>query len=387
MASNNGVAAPASNCVDYDLHGLVGVRLLDPTPQDAAAVARQLGPLQRPLTRQPDIVIRFVRELPTPSLRLLGLEKNGFTREGFFILRSSKQRAKVKIGFEQIGRACEIVCESGLRAVPLLMAIINLAMLQKDCVPLHASAFVHRGVGVLVTGWAKGGKTEALLSFAQHGARFVGDEWIVLSGDGRHMYGIPENIRLWDWHFDHLPHLRRHLRADKKRLFKMIHLLDNVQKKLPLPPLREAMPALRRQLNAQLPAQTIFGENFGPLHAVPQKVFLLASHAAARTYVEPHHPEAIARQMIASLQYEFLPFMEHYLAFAFAFPERRNAFIENAHLRQLEILQRALAGKEAYTVWHPYPFSFQEVFEAMRPFCESQTAPPAQVLRKKESVI
>jgi len=373
MSHNNGTTSPAQKYLDYDIHGLVGVRLLDPTPGDAHAVSKQLGPMLKPLARKPDIVIRFVEHLPTPKLRLLGFEKNGFTDDGFFILRSNKRPAKIKIGFDQIGGECQIVCESGVRSVPLLMAIVNLTMLKKDCVALHASAFIYKGTGIIVTGWAKGGKTEALLSFAKHGARYVGDEWIILSGDGRHMYGIPENIRLWDWHLDRLPHLRRHVKRDTQRLFKVIHALDRLQHKIPLKYLRAAMPALRRQLNVQLAPQTIFGENFGPLQAAPEKIFLLASHAQAHTYVEPNHPEALARQMIASLQYEYLPFMEHYLAFVFAFPDLRNELIENAHQLQHEILARALAGKEAFTVWHPYPFSFEELFEKMQPLCEAKS--------------
>ena len=42
---------------------------------------------------------------------------------------------------------------------------------------LHAASFVHRGHGVLVTGWQKGGKTETLLPFTPPPARLVADEW------------------------------------------------------------------------------------------------------------------------------------------------------------------------------------------------------------------
>jgi len=79
-------------------------------------------------------------------------------------------------------------------------------------------------------------------------------------------------------------------------------------------------------------------------------------------------------QMISSIRYELLPFMGHYLAFKFAFPEKSNDFIEQAGELQYDILCRALAGKEAYTVWHQYPFSFHELYERMRPFCEETIA-------------
>jgi len=385
MANTNGKWMPPREQIDYNIHGLVGIRLINPAPGDAAAVARQLGPLQSSLSREPDIVIRFVKHLPTPGLRYLGLNKSGFTDDDFFILRSGKREAKVKIAFDKIGHRCEIVCESGLRSVPLLMAILNLTVLKHDCVPLHASAFVYADTGVLVTGWAKGGKTEALLAFAARGARYVGDEWILLSGDGRKMYGIPENMRLWDWHLDRMPHLRRRVKRERLLLFKAIHKLDALQrrcrsgwigKSLPMKYLREAMPALKRQLNARMPPQAIFGSAFGPLQATPQKVFLLMSHDQPGITIAPVDPVAIARQMISSIRYEQLPFMEHYLAFKFAFPGRQNDFIERAHELQYDILCRALSGKEAYVVQHPYPFSFEDLYKAMRPFCESSTGRP-----------
>lgn len=376
MSNTNGKIPASSNCIDYDVHGLVGVRLLEASAGDAAAVAKQLGPLQKQLQRTPDIVIRFVEHLPTPNLRLLGLDRCGYNDDGFYILRSSKKSAKVKIAFEQIGKQCQIVCESGVRSVPLLMAIVNLTAMQRDCVPLHASAFLYNGRGILVTGWAKGGKTEALLSFAKHGARYIGDEWILLSGDGEKMYGIPENIRLWDWHLNNLPHLRQQLKRETRLLFKSIHTLDRVQTKVPLHYLREAMPALKRQLNVTLKPQTIFGLKCGPFVAKPEKIFLLMSHAEASTTVTPTDALGLARQMISSNRFELLPLMEHYLAFTFAFPDLKNEFLENIHERQFEILSRAFAGKEAYTVRHPYPFSFDELFERMQPYCEARDAEP-----------
>jgi hypothetical protein len=369
--------------IDYDIHGLVGIRLVDPSPGDAAAVARQLGPLQSPFGREPDIVVRFVKQLPAPTLCHVAFGSNGFTEDGFFILRSKKKAAKVKIAFDQIGKRCEIVCETGVAAVPLLTAILNLTALKKNYVALHASAFVHHGTGVLVTGWAKGGKTEALLAFAGHGAQYVGDEWILLGSDGESMCGVPENIRLWDWHLGYLPHLRSQMKRETRWLFKTIHWLDRLQqraasaglgKTLPIKMLREAMPALRRQLNVVIAPQKIFGEKCGPFAARPEKVFLMMSHEAPEIEVQPVDPFAIARRMMASIQYEQLPFFEHYLAFKFAFPDGKNEFLEHAHLLQYGILSRALSGKEAYLVRHPYPVALPALYERMRPYCER---PPA----------
>ena len=115
--------------IEYDIHGIVGIRLVNPSEGDAAAVAKQLGPLRGSLDRAPDIVIQFEKKIPISSLKYLGLDWAGYTDEGFYVLRSSKMDAKVRIPFEKIGNTCAIVCESGLRSIPLLLAIINLTFL------------------------------------------------------------------------------------------------------------------------------------------------------------------------------------------------------------------------------------------------------------------
>ncbi len=374
MASRNGT----ESIIEYDIHGLAGIRLVNPGAQDAKAVARQLGPLRGNLVHDPDIIIRFVPELQISDLRYLGLNKVGFDNDAFYVLRSSKQEARVRIDFSQIGGPVEIVCQTGVKSVPHLLAILNLTLLRKDVVALHASAFEYEDAGVIVTGWAKGGKTEALLSFAAHGGVYVGDEWIYLSADGKSMYGIPENIRLWDWHLANLPHLNGKIGFEKKALFATIHALDRLQQLLPkqgigkttpVKFLREAMPALKRQLNVQLPPNVIFKKCSESFSARPDKVFLLMSHAAPDYTVAPMPAQEIARQMVASLQFELMPFMESYYAFKFAFPDKANAFIEQAQERQQHILTRALRNKDAFLARHPYPLSFEELYAAMSPFC------------------
>lgn len=367
--------------IDYDIHGLVGIRLLNPTAGDAEAVERQLGPLRAPLQREPDIIIRFEKWLATPHLRLLGLDYAGYDENGYYILRSSKAPAKVRIPFDEIGGRCEIVCENGLRSVPLLIAIINLTLLQKDCVALHASAFVHKGNGILVTGWSKGGKTEAMLAFAHHGAEYVGDEWVILSGDGQTMYGLPEPITLWDWHLKYLPKARNMTPKNKRRLFKAIHFLLNANEVVRKSFLRrtffakvlnDSMAAFKRQLHVNIPPQKLFGLKT-PRKARPQKVFFVGSHVSQEIIIEPGDAQEIAERMAASIEYEQTPLLEHYRAYQFAFPERRNPFIKNAADTQYEILSRALAGKETYSVLHPYPVSLPELYAAMLPYCEKTT--------------
>jgi hypothetical protein len=361
---------------EFDLRGWVGIRLIGATAKDVDVVTRQLGPIRAKLERDPDIVIRFVDRFETKApMRFLGLDDCAFAGEDFLVLRSKqKSRAKVVIPFDQIGGRCEIVCEGGLAAVPHLIAIVNLTALAKGVLPFHASAFRYRDVGVLTTGWAKGGKTESLLAFAAEGASYVGDEWVYLATDGAgrsEMFGIPEPIRIWDWHLRQLPRTRERLaRNDRVRLALLQALVRGIDgacrsrgKAAKLA--RRALPVVKRQQWVQLPPEELFGRIESS--ARPEKLFLMASHDSEAIVVRRATAEEIARRMVFSLQEESLELASCYLKFRFAFPARRNEWIENAENIQRERLLRALSGLESFVVDHPYPVGFSALFRAMEP--------------------
>ena len=174
---NDGRAGRHQAVVDLDLHGILGIRLIDPSAGDIAAVVGQVGAVPRPLSNEPEVVVRFVDRVRLPSgVRFIGLDDAAFDDDRFYVLRGKgRARTAVQVAFEGIGERCEIVCESGTRHVPLLVAIVNMTALSKGFLPLHASAFAYDGTGVLVMGWTKGGKTETLLAFMANGAAYIGD--------------------------------------------------------------------------------------------------------------------------------------------------------------------------------------------------------------------
>ena len=368
--------------VDYDLNGLVGIRLIDAAAGDVAAVTRQLGPIQASLTREPDIIIRFVDRLPGSSyLCYLGVDDAGFTEDAFLLVLSKNGKPlRVKIPFEQIGKRCEIVCESGVSKVPLLIPILNLTVLSKGIVPLHASAFTYNGTGVVVTGWAKGGKTETLLAFMARGAQYVGDEWIYISEDGQRMHGIPEPIRVWDSHLQDLPQYRAEIRSlDRARLRSLRLVTQLMERRVrngsehassSLNITSRLLRLLKRQQYVQLPPQNLFAGCVEPFTATPDKIFFVVSHETEDVKVEPLEPRELARRMVFSLQFERLDFMSNYFKFRFAFPEARNPFIEHAEELQRDILMRALADKPTYAVYHPYPAPIPALFDAISPFVD-----------------
>jgi NAD(P)-dependent dehydrogenase (short-subunit alcohol dehydrogenase family) len=359
--------------VDFDLHGLAGVRVEDGTPADVDVVARQLGPLPRRLGREPDITIRFVDRLePSTRLRYLGARDAGWADDGFYVLRSRKKPAMVRLPINQIGEPCEIVCERGLPAVPYLIAMLNLAVLTNGALPIHAAAFELDGRGVLVTGWSKGGKTELLMAATRAGARYIGDEWVYLTADGQ-MFGIPEPVRLWDWHLDQLPEVRRRLgRTDrvKLRLLPLAGRFDAavpraVRRSLPGRTLSRAVPVIDMQRHVDLPPERLFGP-LGPQTGRLDHVLFVVAAAGDSITVEDVDPSDVARSMQFSLLHERLDLATLYLQARFAFPDLANPHLDGAETVQRARLTSFLAGRPAHRIVHPYPVDFAAFLDAAR---------------------
>ena len=286
-------ASPVAAAVDHLLPGLARVRLVDPTEGDAAAVARQLGPTRAPVEGGADLTIRFVDRLPVSSpLRLLRSPRRRVHRRGVprAAGQAQGQRSAVLVPLERVGQPCEIVCEHGAPAVPLLIPILNLTVLAGGALPLHAAAFLHEGVGAVVTGWSKGGKTEALLSFVDRGATYIGDEWVYLSGDGRTATGIPEPIRVWDSHLQTVPHHWHDLPLGSRARLRGIRALRSLHDRIP-PGARQtkagrlaerALPLIEGQSHVDLEPAGLLGAAAGAASGPFDRLFLVVSAGARR---------------------------------------------------------------------------------------------------------
>ena len=128
----NTEASEHSGRVDFDIHGVVGIRLIDPSPSDLAAACKLLGSPSKLLLTSPDITVRFVDKLPVRRIRFLGTGKDAFTDDGFFLLKKGTRRVQARIPFDGIGGTCEIVCQSGFGSVPLLIPIISLTAAKRE---------------------------------------------------------------------------------------------------------------------------------------------------------------------------------------------------------------------------------------------------------------
>ena len=357
--------------VDFDLHGVVGIRVLHATPADVATVRRQLGPLESPLERPPDITVRFVDRIDDDRpLTYATWPEGASTGDDFYLLRGRDGRAaRTSLPFCDVGARCDIVCERRAGLVPHLLAVVNLTALAAGVLPLHASAFVHRGVGVMATGWAKGGKTETLLAFAARGASYVGDEWVYLLPDGT-MRGVPEPIRLWHWHVEQITDLAAGLgagaRARLAALPAAARLAAGTARRLPAAGLlssvlRRAEPVVRRQAYVHVTPERLFGSSAVVLCGRLDVVLLLVSGDQPEVTVTPVSGAEVASRMLASLEEERAPFMAAYRQYRFAFPDRRSPVVEQAAELERVLLDRVLGGRTAHQVTHPYPVRLRDL--------------------------
>lgn len=352
-----------------DLHGLLAIGLVDAGRSDINAIARQLGPLPQidAVDRDLDITIRFVDRVEVQGpLRLLGREA-AYGDDEFLVLRGRrKTTVRVKIPVADIGTTpLEIVAERGLSNVPFLLPIIMLTLLSKGAVPVHASAFVAAGLGTLVTGWAKGGKSEALLAFADHGATYVGDEWVFVTADGTAMAGLPEPMRLWDWQLAMVPRLRRRIgfgrrvrlgmAASTSRLLAGVAGLPRIRSSAPGDLARRVGAMAENQRSLQIPPERVFDGRVSvgltPLHSV----VLIESSTEPVAAAEPVDGTILARRTAATVVHELLDLSALYLTYRYAFPDRRNQMIETLPAVLEEAMVKALGTRRCVVVRHPYP--------------------------------
>jgi hypothetical protein len=358
------------------------VRAIGATAADVRALSRQL---QRPPgapQREPDLTLHFVPGFEITGLHKLGLNWAGHTGDAFYLLDARDGSVVAQVAFDTIGAGGEMRYPHGRHGFPLLADVVSATLCARGHVALHGSAFCHAGNGVLVAGWEKGGKTEALLAFASRGARFVGDEMMVLSADGGRMLGVPLPISVWDWQARQVGNLVPKPGVGQRAVSAGIGMLDAVNRRArsgrsgargPFRVLDKAMPTLARQRRTWHWPDALFP---GPLYdaeVAVDRVFLMTTHADDRVAVRPCAADRFAARMAASNEYERTHLLQYYRAFRFAFPERRNPHLDAIESRQAQALREALASRTVFEVLHPYPCSLDDLYEAMRPYVEGET--------------
>lgn len=373
-----------SEVVDFNIHDLVGIRLVNPSSRDVEVVAGHLGLKPSEFSGSPALTITFVDRLTVDQpLRFLGRDDVAFSDDAFIIRRSrTLARARAKVAMDRIGETCELVCETGLPAIPLLRQLLNLVMLARNFVPIHAAAFHHRDRGVLVTGWSHGSKTGTLLAFMAAGAKFIGDEWLYLSAGNDQMYGLPDQLEARPWYLGELPQYQRQVSlSDRARtgltagmagLLGPLAARTEQRNSLAGKLIRYAHQALLDQQSIHLKPLSLFGADNCVLASPLDVVIVAISHDSSDVLVAPAELEQVAGRMAASFVHEQASLLSCYHKHLFAFPDRRNSLLDQLEQTYGERVGQALKGRPAYTMLHPYPVSIQALRQAIEPLLTTE---------------
>ena len=364
----------SNNYIEVDYLGAAGIRFENISRKEVSSIVNNFSAFEKELDREPEIVVHFVDRLETPDLIFLGLDYAAFDNEKFYLISDPVSKKKVSIPFNKIGQKIEIICEKGVKSIPLLNHIINFYLIKNNFVPIHSSGFYFDNKGILVMGWTKGGKTETLLSFANHGAEYVGDEWVVLKPDGSEMCGLHVPVTIWKWQLSYIKKIVKNIGLVNKLIFSTISILEvinnisiklELDKAFPFKLLGQGLPHLRKLLKIRKSPEDLFKDKIRSSMIRLDAIVLALSHESNKIVAKECEPEEIIKRMIHSNDYEQLPFFEFYKAFKYAFPERSNEFLDNIKNIHSGLLLNALQGKKSFKISHPYPVSFEALFSKL----------------------
>jgi hypothetical protein len=371
--------------VDYDIHGLLGVRLINPAVSLAQAAARQMNPLQPTiLTSPPDVIISRLRDADREQRYRTGdagdsLE-SGFDESGFALI---SRGSRLSIPFDQVGASCSMACSEnfGMRKllINFMRPALQISLLPKEALALHSAAVSYKGRGILLAGWAESGKTEAMLGFLAAGAYFVSDKWTIVDGDGSSIHHFPTPITVRDWMIDLIPGLRQRvtraerLRARAAGVASALLGTRSAVGRLPLVSEVKGLADLAGRVSvtpSQLMGTGDESSRWEQLKSAPlSALFLLMTTNDRKISVRPSAAAEIAPRLADCAMYERRAFFGVYERFRYALPERRNALIEGAREMETSLLKSALASKSVFVVEVPFPFDPLALREAMAPYC------------------
>jgi hypothetical protein len=361
---------------DYDLYGVVGIRVLDGREPDIGSLERQIGLDVKGLDRAPDLTIRYVDRLPLTSKITYLAGDAAFAGNSFVLTAGRDRRPAVQLPFAQLGSNCELMVVRGLPEIPLLIPILNLTAIRNGYLPVRASAFDYYGMGVLMAGESHGGRTGTLLAFMAQGASFVGDDWVLVHRDGRAMYGLPTPTHVEAAYLEALPQFRARLDKKTQRRIRAVKTMLALESRL-LPAQRSPSALARGRaryraslagmLSVRVSPRRLFSSAACVGVGAPDLVFLARSVDSPGVSVKPVETKELVRRLVPLLDYEWTELDRTYALFRSAFPRRRNPLIEGKEKYLEAGLETALKEKQTYEIRYPTPAPVDEVFAVLEP--------------------
>ncbi len=377
--------------IDYDFHGILGLRLIDPKLRFAKWVGAELKPLGSSASViAPDVSVVRTNPSVTSDARL-HLGNAGDYQECVFNNSELWVRSDgefLSIPFEALGRRCEIRYTGGFparRVWRYVRPILQIGLLEKGSLAVHASSMIYRDKGILFAGWAESGKTEALLGFLLDGASMISDKWTIVGEHGDAIYSFPSRITMRDWVPEYLPEVLEILTPGQKRRLRIggamaalatralqsARGIDSASKVSEI--LRPALDTGRTVTIDQSQLARLGGRDVKLDSAATQapfdKLFLLLPSDRRDVQVQPSSGAEVAPRLAECASYERRHLFGLYSKFKYAIGNVPPTALDDVKEREEGMLRRILATKEVYQVLAPFPCDPRAMQAAIAPYC------------------
>lgn len=395
-----------TDAIDLRLDGHVLVRLLDPTPADRAAVERRLGLQGVPASAthpaqpgpagggdpappgpagagepavasdapgEPELTLRYVDDLPLHGpLRTVGRDDGAFTDDAFVIRRGRRPIAIVPL--ERIGQpGAELMVLRGSGAPARLVSLVNLGLLGHGRIALHAAAVECDGRGIAACGWSGSGKTEVLLGYVARGARVVGDEWIHATPATGRLVGLPEPVRVQDWHLAQVPELADRIGRRARLAMRGAAVVERLSRTVgtaarPVPGsglLRAGAGRAAGRRHRDIAPERLLPADRRAAATSLDVLYLLETGLDPAIRVEPIDPARVAARMALAHVHHRRALLDWYWQARYAFPDRTNPLLERIEAVERDRLETLFASRPAFRVDHPHAVDVRALVDAM----------------------
>lgn len=372
------------NSIDYDLHGHVGIRLLNAPPPIARSLSMGLAPTVLPGT--PNLLVRFSErasikdDRPAGPNEKLHTDQADGTHADNLVLRDRHLRTRARIHWSDGGARWSLECCRSIKDLQLWMPILQVAAFEAGLLAVHAGACRYRGRGILCAGLPDSGKTGVVLALAAQGATLVGDDCIFISPAKDRLYGLlqPFGVRLQ--YLEQFPVFCQAVEPTGLRRAQFFALLRRfgeclgrgaVGKMLRCRFTHRINQALASRERVIFDPSSALADNRFCTDAAFDLCLLAVRSQSQRVRVESVRPQEMAKRLAVLFDLELAPLRLAYQQHRVASRASPIELLDHAVPLGEHRLAAALAAKPCLIVHQSAGTPLQAIYEAVSPFIES----------------
>lgn len=354
----------ARACVDFDIHGRVGLRVFGASVKQARAIGSQVGVVPSSLGRTPDLVVRFADPSDLQKLDFPAIVGDAcFAPDGKVGWRNARTKCLESVwSLAGTWQPMEVLCDRRCRRLPLLEPLLHLFAIANGVVPLHASAFLHDGQAAAVVGWAGSGKTGILLAMLDAGAEFISDDRVYIDAETGDVQGFRLPVALRQSYLKQMPTWNKHVPI-RKRLAVLTTVV--AQRSLQKGRAASCLSTIGLHRGARLVERFCASEpkvllaphelsQMAPVADSARLNKVLFSLPWDRRETELHRisTDDAVESIVQSTRAELAPLEHCYSRMRFAYPGLFNAELDQCWASLRALARQIVEGKDVYVIRH-----------------------------------